>query len=58
VGVAFAGTGTRNREVGEAAGNVAAGFPEGAAQPAIKKMVSTIVRRVRLITFLRPGVAI
>jgi hypothetical protein len=52
VGVASTGAVTRNRVVGEAAGNPEAESAEGAAQPVNKIMVSTIVRSVCLMTFL------
>jgi hypothetical protein len=50
VGVAFGGTVTRNRVVGVAKGSVASGaFPQETAQPATMKMISTVIRNVRLI---------
>jgi len=52
VGVAFGGTVTRNRVVGVAKGSVASNaFPPGVAQPATKKLMSTIIRNVRLIKY-------
>jgi hypothetical protein len=54
VGVAFDGAVTRNKVVGVAAGSAIAGvFPKGAAQLAIMKMMSSNVRRVRLIKILQ-----
>ena len=51
VGVAFGGTVTRNKVVGEAAGTPTVEFPDGAAQP-VKKRMSTDIRSVRRMSFL------
>lgn len=52
VGVASAGAVTRNKVVGEATGNTAVEFTQGTAQLVKKKVMSTVVRSVLLMTFL------
>jgi len=54
VGVASRGTVTRNKVVGEAAGNKVAEFTPAAAQP-VKKMMSTVNNNIRLMAFLIAG---